>query len=94
MALESSPPQPLQDHPLLLQKRIKGERKILPVEWRAWPNEAQLIEQEPQRNEGRHSGRKKFRQRKWLMLLVIVVIYMSMLAFGLELIFKGFYYVL
>lgn len=68
--------------PLLLKQRIEDERSVLPEEWRTWPNEAQLIEQDHKLNESYLSNPRKFRHRKGLMISFILSVYIIMLVYG------------
>ena len=67
----------------LLQQCIDDERQCLPEAWRQWPNDALLVEQDGGDIEKNNAVPKKFRQRKWLLLSLPVVIYVLIRFAGL-----------
>lgn len=66
----------------LLQQRIDDERQCLPEEWRQWPNNAALVEQEGRYPFGKQRPRKALRHRKWLLLSLPLFLYLLTLAAG------------
>ncbi len=71
----------------LLQQRINDERQCLPEEWRQWPNDALLVEQEAGGGEKNKAVKKRLRQRKGLLFSLPLAIYLLMLLAGLGIFF-------